>query len=146
MSFALGFLAALVAVAVALALGFRRRRRLWRSPFRGLFRRLHTTSSQERILLDESASLRELLTSLRAEWKLAREELASLLGEPSLEASLVESVLASRDDRLAALRRRAAEALTHFHAALDDAQREVLARTVREGFCARAAHAHRGCG
>jgi Spy/CpxP family protein refolding chaperone len=153
MQFALGFVAAFVALAAAglfrarrwhrgrpaVALGGRR----W--PFRRLFARLDTSPAQEQVLVDETAALREDLRSLRAEWAAAREELGALLGEPSLDASRIEAVLATRDARLAALRRRAAEAAARFHAVLDDAQRKTLAALVREGRVLAPAHAHRRC-
>jgi len=144
MSFALGFAAAFLVVALAVFLRARRRRHAPGSwLFRGLFSRLATSPAQERVFLDESAKLREELLHLRADWLATREELSVLLEAAALEPSRIEAVLAARDERLAALRRRAAEGLARFHAALDDAQRKLLAATVRQG---RLGGARRRCG
>jgi len=143
MSFALGFAVAFLVVALAVFLRARRRRQTPRSwPFWGLFSRLATSPAQERVFLDESAKLREDLAHLRADWRAAREELSALLEAAALEPSRVEAVLAARDEGLATLRRRAAEGLARIHAALDDAQRKLLAGAVREG---RLGGAHRRC-
>jgi hypothetical protein len=153
MQFALGFLAAFAVLFLAFALRVRRwraRRRFGmagpgfapgrRWPFRALFARLDTSPSQERVLVEEAAALREELGALRADWQAVREELASLLDAPTLDVARVEAVLSARDARLAALRRRAADALARFHGVLDDAQRRALAAVVKEGPAF--AHAH----
>lgn len=159
MQFALGFLAALAFLALAALFRMRRWRRFRRGgfaltsaggagrrwPFRRLFSRLDTSPAQEQVLVDEAAALRQQFFALRAEWLSAREELAALLGEPSLEPSRIEAVLASRDGSLAALRRRAAEALARFHGVLDEAQRKALASMVREGHLLAPAHGYRRC-
>ncbi len=158
MSFALGFLAALLVLGLAGLLRVRRWRRWQRGriasgypsiggrwPFRRLFSRLDTSPAQEQVLVDEAAGLRQDLSALRSEWLAVREELAALLGEPSLEPSRLEALLASRDAQLAALRRRLANALTRFHGVLDDSQRKALAALVREGHLLAPARAHRRC-
>jgi len=142
MSFALGFLVAFLVLALGWVIRRRRfKQASWRYPFRGLFSRLGTSAAQEQVFLDESSSLREELRALRTEWTVAREELAVLLGEEKVEAKRVEEVLAARDARLAAFRRRAAQGLARFHGALDEGQRKVLRSAVREG----GLHAHGRC-
>ena len=148
MTFALGFLAALAVLSLAFLVRARRWRRLHRAgalgscsvgaagrrgPFRGLFSRLDTSPSQEQVLVDEAAALRDELRRLREDWATAREELARLLGEPALDAARIEASLAAHDDRLLAVRHRFAEALARFHGVLDEAQRTALAALVREG-------------
>ena len=147
MNFALGFLSAVLVLALAGLFRVRRWRRWQRGrmsargdpslgrrwPFRRLFTRLDTSPAQEQILLDEAAALRRELSELRAEWLAGREELATLISEPSLEPSRLEALLASRDARLAVLRRRLAQAVARFHGVLDDAQRSALAALLREG-------------
>jgi hypothetical protein len=147
MHFFLGFLVAALFFASIRFLIFRRWRRFGmyrgaacgpggagrRWPFRSLFRRLDTSPSQEQVLIDQAAALREAFGGLRADWLDARRELAELLGESAVDPARVEKVLAGSDERLVDLRRRAAEALTRFHATLDGAQREALATLVRDG-------------
>jgi Spy/CpxP family protein refolding chaperone len=159
MTFALGFLTAFAVLALAAALRFRRWRRFHRAPygprhpgamggrrwpFRRLFARLDTSPAQEQVLVDDASALRAELAALRSEWLALREEIAALVAEPSLDATRVEAVLASRDRRLAEVRRRAAEALARFHAVLDDAQRKALAALVRDGHLLAPAHGHGG--
>jgi hypothetical protein len=159
MQFALGFLAAFALLALVAFFRIRRWRRFRhgcfatssvglagrRWPFRALFTRLDTSPAQEQVLVEAATSLREELSALRTEWVSARDELAALLGEPSIEPSRVEAVLASRDGQLAAMRRRAAEAAARFHGVLDEAQRKALAAMVREGHVLAHAHGYRRC-
>jgi Spy/CpxP family protein refolding chaperone len=159
MGFALGFAAALAVVATLFAVRVRRWRR-WRrgggfAPagarwmLRGLFARLGTSPSQERVLVEDADGLRAAAEALRDDWLRARAELAALLGAAELDAARVDAVLAARQERLADLRRRAAEAIARFHAVLDAGQREALSRLVREGRVLAPAHAGlrgaRGC-
>jgi uncharacterized membrane protein len=159
MSFALGFATAFLVLAVLFALRVRRWRR-WRRAaygmsrgdaraaaggrwmFRGLFSRLDTSPSQEKVLVEEAAAVREAFLGLRADWAAARGELADLLASVDLDAARVDAVLASREARLAEVRRRAAEALARFHAVLDEGQRKALAAMVREGHVLAPARAH----
>ncbi len=135
MSFALGFFTALLALGLAAFLRVRRWRRFGRGrlPLRGLLARLHATPEQERVLLAEAAALREELHALRAEAEPLRSELAALLAQPSLDQARVDSVLAAREPKLTAARRRVAAGVARFHAVLDDAQRATLATLVRDG-------------
>ncbi len=162
MSFALGFATAFLVLAALFALRVRRWRR-WRRGaygasgmtrgdarfatggrwmFRGLFARLDTSPAQEKVLVEEAAAVREALAGLRAEWAAARGELADLLASVDLDAARVDAVLASREAKLAEVRRRAAGAVARFHGVLDDAQRRALAAMVREGHVLAPAHAH----
>ncbi|HET9598419.1 MAG TPA: periplasmic heavy metal sensor [Anaeromyxobacteraceae bacterium] len=154
MGFVLGFFAA-VAVGAALFASRVRRWRRWRrrggvAPagarwmLRGLFARLGTSPSQERVLVEDADALRAAMEGFRDDWRSARGELADLLGAADLDAARVDAVLAARQERLADVRRRAAEAVARFHAVLDAGQRQALSRLVREGGAFAPAHAGHG--
>ncbi len=155
MGFALGFLAAFAVLALVFALRVRRWRR-WRGGrglapagarwmLRGLFARLGTSPSQEQVLVDDASALREALAALRADWEGARHELADLLSAADLDAGRVDAVLAAREARLIEIRRRAAEAVSRFHAVLDAGQRHALGALVREGRLLAPVHAGGRC-
>lgn len=141
----LAVVGALGLLRVLLFLGFRRRwlrRREWgrlghrpgRAWFlRGLFERLDATPAQERVLLDGAAALRADLAAAHAEWNAIRDELATLLGEDSLDRSRLESLLARPTEKLGAARARLVDTVARLHAALQGSQRRRLADIVREG-------------
>jgi Spy/CpxP family protein refolding chaperone len=156
MGFTLGFLTAVGVLSVVFALRVRRWRR-WRhgrgfAPagarwmFRGLFARLGTSPSQEQVLVDDAAALRDVMAALRSDWEGARGELADLIAAADLDAGRVDAVLAASEAQFSELRRRAAETVARFHAVLDAGQRKALSRLVREGRLLHAgAHGRHGC-
>jgi len=120
-------------------------RRAWM--FRRLFEQLDATPAQEKVLLEGAAALREDLAAARTEWEAIRAELATLLGEDSLDRGRLESLLARPAEKLGSARARLADTVASFHAALQGNQRKRLAGLVREGRLLAPAygHGHRRC-
>jgi hypothetical protein len=148
LNFVLGALAAILAVALLAGLRIRRwrrhRARLGGAPagwmLRRLFRRLQTRPEQEAAISSEAAVLADEIRALRDDGRALREEIARLLGAPSLDGAALDAALSARLERLGALRARAAAALARLHGVLDDRQRQLLAGLLRAG-----GHAHGRC-
>lgn len=149
LNFFLGALAAVLAVALLAGLRIRRWRRHrahlgggapagWM--LRRLFRRLGTRPDQEAAISSEAEALAGEIRALRDDGRALRQEMAALLGAPSLDGAALDAALSARLERLAGLRARAAAALARLHGVLDDRQRQVLAGLLRAG-----GHAHRRC-
>jgi hypothetical protein len=141
LGFALGVLATLLAIALVAGLRIRRWRR-HRSRFgaggppgrwmlRRLFRRLGTRPEQEAAIASEADALAVELRTLREDGRALRQEIAGLVGAPSLDGAALDAALSARLERLGTLRARAAAALSRLHAVLDDRQRETLAAMLR---------------
>jgi uncharacterized membrane protein len=149
--YAFWILVGLFALRVLARVLFFRRLRRWRGrgpmgrlALRGLFRRLGTRPEQEQVLQGDADALAAEIRGLREDGRALRDEIASLLEAPALDRSALEAAVASRVAKLEALRSRAAEALSRFHAVLDEGQRRTLAQLLRGGLRPAHAHAH-GC-
>jgi hypothetical protein len=151
LNFVLGSLATVLLIALLAGLRIRRWRRHRRAAFgpgapprwilRGLFRRLGTSPEQEAAIASEADALAAELRALREDGRALHQEVAALLGAPAFDGAALDAALATRLERLDALRARASAALGRLHAVLDQRQREVLAGILRGGFHR---HAHRG--
>jgi len=138
------FLSGALGAAAVLILAGLVRRAVWRRRFRfrrggaswlthRLSLRLGARPEQEKVLSAEAGALAEELRALRQDGRALRAEVAELLSGPALDAQAVSKALASRMEKLGALRDRIAEALSRVHAALDPAQRTELAALLAHG-------------
>ncbi|MAQ15050.1 MAG: hypothetical protein CMN30_09685 [Sandaracinus sp.] len=110
--------------------GKARWRRRW---LRGLFERLDTTPGQEKVIRE---ALKDVFTEAEAARKAAPEvgsSLGAAFASPTLDDASIEEAMASADQGMARLREALKEALKRIHEALDDDQRQQLARWISRG-------------
>jgi Spy/CpxP family protein refolding chaperone len=100
---------------------------------RHLFRRLRTRPEQEQVVTTEADALAAAMRDLRQDAWALREDVASLLAAPALDAAAVKAALEARLARAEALKARLAEGIARIHAALDPSQRAELAALVQRG-------------
>lgn len=104
-----------------------------RGALRFLFRKLDTTSGQEKEI---KAAVEELFTAgkaLREESRKSRDDVATLLRTETLDETVLGGLFSRHDDRLRELQKAFADALGRVHQALDPAQREQLAKLLESG-------------
>lgn len=107
--------------------GFGSRRML-----RGLFERLDTSPGQERVIVDAAREIADSVRPLRDEVSASRRDVAAALRSASLDAESLGDVFARHDEALREARKRAVGALARVHDALDERQREALARMIEQ--------------
>ena len=134
-----------VLVLFALRQGLRRRRFYGRhhgcsagrrglSRRHGLLARLQTTPEQEQVLSQARAQLQPVLSRLREELPLTREQAARSVEAEVFDAAALQQRFAQHAALLEELQRTALDAHARVHAALEPAQRRELA-TVLAGPC-----------
>ncbi len=97
-----------------------------RQMLRWAFYRLDTSPSQEKVILEALASLRERGENLWREWQRSRAELAEALRGEALDEGKIRGAFARHDGLLTELQSAGLEALGKVHAALDAEQRKAL--------------------
>jgi Spy/CpxP family protein refolding chaperone len=100
-----------------------RRRPLWM-----IFEHLDTTPGQEKLIREELEQLWEQRDSVSRAWRSAGEELAETLRGETVDEATVDQILARHEEGLADVRKQIARSLARIHEALDQRQRERLAR------------------
>lgn len=100
-----------------------RRRTLWR-----IFEHLDTTPGQEKLIREQLEQLWAQRDSVSRAWRSAGEELAETLRAEAVDEAAVDQLLARHQDELSDVRKQLARALARIHEALDQRQREHLAR------------------
>ncbi|NUO54778.1 MAG: periplasmic heavy metal sensor [Polyangiaceae bacterium] len=106
----------------------------------GLFSRLDTSPSQEKVIVAAVEEAREAFFSLRGEAQLTRGDVARMLSDESFDAEKLGDVFSRHDDALRKVRETVAGSMAKVHAALDHNQRASLARMLEEGFWRRGGH------
>jgi hypothetical protein len=117
--------------------GGRGSRRGGRVPFilRGIFERLETTPGQERVILEALDELKDQAKKARAESKATISDVASALRGEELGTEQMGSAFAHVDSAVEGTRDALFAALSKIHAALEPAQRKILADMLeRRGF------------
>lgn len=99
----------------------------------GLFERLETSPSQEKVIMSAVEGVREAMFSLRGEGETTRSDLAHILSEESFDAERLAAVFTRHDDALRRVRDTVSGAFAEVHAVLDARQRAELARLVEQG-------------
>ena len=100
-----------------------RRRTLWR-----IFEHLDTTPGQEKLIREQLEQRWAQRDSVSRAWRIAGEELAETLRAEAVDEAAVDQLLARHQDELSDVRKQLARALARIHEALDQRQREHLAR------------------
>lgn len=106
----------------------------------GLFERLETSPSQEKVIMDALYGFKKEAKGARSELEGARGEVASALRQDVFDEMLLGAALTRVDNTVDVLRKAALDAFGKVHAALDERQRKLLADFVETG--PRHAHAH----
>jgi hypothetical protein len=99
----------------------------------GLFSRLDTSPSQEKVIVSAVDDVRGALSSLRGEAESTRSDIARLLEDESFDAERLGALFARHDDAIRQVRERLAGAMAQVHTTLDAGQRASLARMIAEG-------------
>lgn len=106
----------------------------WRGRWlRGLFERLDTTPGQEKVIREAIGDVMDEAKSARRAFPDVRSNLGAAFASASLDEAAVENAMAPADEGLARLRVAMSEALRRIHEALDDEQRQRLARWLSRG-------------
>jgi uncharacterized membrane protein len=100
----------------------------------GLFSRLDTSPSQEKVIVAAVDDVRAAFSSMRGEAELTRGDVARMLSDESFDAERLGEVFSRHDDALRKLRETVAGSMAKVHGALDHNQRASLARMLEEGF------------
>lgn len=93
---------------------------------RGLFSRLETTPSQEKVIRSAFEKVRETMREARHEWR-DTSELSTLLRGDTFDRTAAEGLSGKADASFAKVRVVIVEALAQIHEVLDDRQRRILA-------------------
>lgn len=99
----------------------------------GLFARLETSPSQEKVIVSAVEDVRNALYALRGEGETTRSDVARLIGEETFDAERLGELFARHDDALRQVREKVAGAMAQIHTTLDAGQRASLARMIDEG-------------
>ena len=100
-----------------------RRRPLWM-----IFEHLDTTPGQEKLIREELSQLWEQREGVSRAWRSAGEELSETLRAETVDEATLDQILARHEEGLADVRKQIARSLARIHEALDQGQRERLAR------------------
>lgn len=100
-----------------------RRRPLWM-----IFEHLDTTPGQEKLIREELERLWDQRDSLSRAWRQAGDDLGQLLRTDTVDESTIDQILAKHEQGLTEVRQQVARSLARVHEALDERQRERLAR------------------
>lgn len=103
--------------------GHWRRRPLWM-----IFDHLDTTPGQEKLIREELEQLWAQRDGVSRAWRSAGEELAEALRGDAVDEATMDRILARHEEGLADVRKQIARSLARIHEALDQRQRERLAR------------------
>lgn len=106
----------------------------------GLFSRLDTSPSQEKVIVAAVDDVRAAFSSLRGEAEITRGDVARMLADDSFDAERLGDVFSRHDDALRKLREAVAGSMARVHEALDHNQRASLARMLEQGFWRRGGH------
>jgi uncharacterized membrane protein len=104
-----------------------------RAMLRGLFERLDTSPSQEKVITQAAGEIMDANGPLRDELHATRREVARALRAPALDEVALGELFARHDEVLRDLRKRSVGALARVHDALDDRQRAALADLLEGG-------------
>ncbi len=99
----------------------------------GIFSKLDTSPSQEKVIVAAVEEVRGALSSLRGEARTTRSDVARMLSSESFDAEHLGAVFSRHDDALREARLAFGAAMGKVHAALDPAQRATLARMLESG-------------
>jgi Spy/CpxP family protein refolding chaperone len=100
-----------------------RRRPLWM-----IFEHLDTTPGQEKLIREELERLWDQRDSLARAWRGAGDELGQILRTDTVDEAAIDGILAKHEQGLTEVRQQIARSLARIHEALDERQRERLAR------------------
>jgi uncharacterized membrane protein len=99
----------------------------------GLFSRLDTSPSQEKVIVSAVDEVRMAFSALRGEAELTRADVARMLSDETFDAERLGDVFSRHDDELRKVREALAGSMAKVHAALDHNQRASLARILEQG-------------
>ena len=99
----------------------------------GIFSRLETSPSQEKVIVSAVEEVRGAVRGLRGEAEATRSDIARLLAEETFDAEQLGALFARHDDAIRQLREKLAGSMAQVHATLDAGQRASLARLIDEG-------------
>jgi Spy/CpxP family protein refolding chaperone len=101
--------------------------------FHRVLDRLDTTPGQEKVIRSALHDLKQEASSLRAEVKSTRGELAAALRAPELDKAALDHVFAKHDELIEKLRASLVHAADQVHGTLDEQQRRKLADMIESG-------------
>lgn len=100
---------------------------------RGLFERLQTSASQERVIIDALRELKGSFGKAKTAAKKSARDLGDALRGEQLSVDSMGTVFASLDEGQTAVRDGAFSALSKIHEVLDERQRKILADLISRG-------------
>ena len=108
---------------------------------RGVFERLGTSPSQEKVIVEVANEVREEGRKLWGEWEKSKADLAEALRAEPLDEAKVAQAFERHDGLFAQLRKSALAALGKVHGVLDPDQRRALAQMIEHPY-----RCHDSCG
>jgi uncharacterized membrane protein len=104
-----------------------------RSTRRWLFHRLDTSPAQERVVRNAMLNVKQRFNEVTKDQAETRRQLADMLRRGSLDNEEVRRWFADREHELSQVREAAVDAFGEVYDALDDQQREQLAKWIEKG-------------